>query len=231
MQNNDLLCRMVPDWFLVCRVFSDRSILKKRTGNAEGISSFSHSWPTLSLWQALQVLTWFSLKMDTCPLGAHSQPCWSHCKDACWLPYWLTNPHARWDQAARSPPLHLVPRSGVIWTSHPLNSRLDTFLGRYPGLRYPNAPFELPSSFHLCFQEGGVNSQQWVPSPSLIILLGLQALAKTHFPWVCPSGKTKRKLSLSSISPWIRTSFLQKQKECREEKVLILDVSNATRAA
>lgn len=89
---------MVSTWFLICWVFAYWSILKKMHWECRNHLSFSHSWPALSLCQALQVLTWLSLQMEPCPLGAHYQPCWSPCKDACWLPHCLTNLHARWDQ-------------------------------------------------------------------------------------------------------------------------------------
>lgn len=117
-------------------VLSDWSSLKKCTESAAGSSGFGRSRPTLSLCQSLQVLTWFLLKMDTCRFGA------------CWLPCRLTNPHTRQDQPAWSP-LQLMPRLGVIWISHPLHTRLKTFLFKYPELGYnlcllyPNALFEL----------------------------------------------------------------------------------------
>lgn len=111
--------------FLQDGVFSDWSSLKTHSGSPAGSSGFSHSWPALSLYQSLQVLTWCLLNTDTCPLGAHPKPCRSHCKDASWLPCRLTNPHTRRDQPAWSPPLQLMPRLGTIWTSHPLNTQLS----------------------------------------------------------------------------------------------------------
>lgn len=184
--------------------------------------SFGHSRPTLSLCQALQVLTWFQLQMDTCPLGAHSQPCCSPCKDACWLPYRLTNPHARWvcSQTSSRAPHAKVRRDFNL-------SSLQFKAGHFPGQVswaqvFPNALFELLcSSFHLCSKK--VERQQWVPSPSLILLPGLAGTWKSTFP-MSPSlrkdkketkpvehqpldkdklpAETKRVSGEKSINPW-----------------------------
>lgn len=155
--------------------------------------------------------------MDTCPLGAHSQPCWTHCKEACWL---LTR-----QSSCQSPPLHLMPRSGMIWTSHPLNSRLDTFMNRYPGLSYPNALFEqLHSSFHLRSQEGGVAHNTECHLPVWFSCWGLQALAKNLFPMSLSLRKNKRGTETIKHQPLGKDKLPAEIKGVSgEEKVLILD--------
>lgn len=174
---------MVSAWFLLCRVFSYWTILKKMLWECRRHLSSSHSGPTLSLCQALQVLTRLSLKMNPFPLGAHSHPCWSPCKDACGLLHWLTNPDGTSSQISSPAPLAKVRRDLNL-------SSFEFKAGHFPGQvswnQVSSCSKLLCSSFHPCSQEGGETpSSEWdggisdlSPSPTLILLLGSRHLQK-----------------------------------------------------